>query len=96
MAEEQKRLRDSLSAGMEFSDDDLMAEAACGDERAFAIVVRRHYDPLRALALRFSGSEAEAEDVVQETFVAAWKAAPDWQPGRAHGRRRCESLRRVQ
>lgn len=83
MAEEQRRLRDPMSAGAEASDDDLMAQAACGDERAFGVIVRRHYDPLKALALRFSGFEGEAEDVVQEAFVAAWRAAPDWEPGRA-------------
>lgn len=83
MAEKHRQLRDPESAPAEWTDDDLMAKAGFGDERAFAVIVRRHYDPLKTLALRFSGFEAEAEDVVQETFVAAWRAAPDWKPARA-------------
>lgn len=27
--------------------------------------------------------EAEAEDVVQETFIRLWRFAPDWKPGKA-------------
>lgn len=27
--------------------------------------------------------QTEAEDVAQETFLSAWRMAPDWEPGRA-------------
>ncbi len=36
-----------------------------------------------ALARRMLADPAEAQDVAQETFIRAWKAAPTWRPGRA-------------
>jgi RNA polymerase sigma-70 factor (ECF subfamily) len=52
-----------------------------GDERALAEIVRRHGPRLRALALRFSGDRGAADDILQETFLAAWRHAGKWQPG---------------
>ena len=40
---------------------------------AFARLVRRHEHELRAHCLRIVGSVAEAEDMVQETFLRAWR-----------------------
>ena len=39
----------------------------------FQSLVERHARPLFRLAYRISGSEAEAEDLVQETFLKAWR-----------------------
>lgn len=39
----------------------------------FQMLVERHTRPLFRLAYRISGSEAEAEDLVQETFLKAWR-----------------------
>jgi RNA polymerase sigma-70 factor (ECF subfamily) len=63
------------------TDEVLTARVAGGDNRAFGEIVRRHGGRLRALALRFSGGAAEADDIVQETFVRFWKTAAKWQPG---------------
>jgi RNA polymerase sigma-70 factor (ECF subfamily) len=54
-------------------DDRLLARAARGGAKgraALAELLERHRPRLRALALRLTRSEAEAEDVVQDTFVA--------------------------
>lgn len=44
-----------------------------GDPAAFARLVSRHQRMIHALAYRMTGSLAEAEDLAQETFIAAWK-----------------------
>ncbi len=62
-------------------DDALMARVAGGDQRAFAEIVRQHTGRLRALAIGFSGTTAEADDIVQDTFVSVWRRAGDWKPG---------------
>ncbi|WIV56632.1 RNA polymerase sigma factor [Amycolatopsis nalaikhensis] len=55
-------------------DADLLARAACGDEGAFGTLVRRHTPRMYRVALRITGSAAEAEDVVQESWLAAWRS----------------------
>lgn len=42
------------------------------DPTAFASVVRRHTPLVRATAMRLLHCRADADDVVQETFLAAW------------------------
>ncbi len=64
-------------------DDALMARVAAGDQRAFSRLVARHGPKAQALAHRFTGSAAEAEDIVQEAFWRVWRAAGRWQPGGA-------------
>ncbi|MDR4306513.1 sigma-70 family RNA polymerase sigma factor [Chelatococcus sambhunathii] len=64
-------------------DDALMARVAAGDQRAFARLVARHGPKAQALAHRFTGSAAEAEDIVQEAFWRVWRAAERWRPGGA-------------
>ncbi|WP_161489627.1 RNA polymerase sigma factor, partial [Rathayibacter tanaceti] len=54
------------------SDRMLVIRAAAGDDRAFATIVRRYSSLLRATAARTLGSSADVDDVVQETFLAAW------------------------
>jgi len=52
-------------------DGDLVALAASGDGAAFSELVQRHQDKVYALALHLLRDPAEAEEVVQETFLAA-------------------------
>jgi RNA polymerase sigma-70 factor (ECF subfamily) len=63
------------------SDEALALRVAAGDQRAFAEIVRRHGGRLRALAVRFVGGAAEADDIVQEAFLSFWRTAGRWQPG---------------
>src|SRR6266540_4213393 len=50
--------------------------AASGDLDAFADVTRRFQHMAFGYALSFVSNFQEAEDVVQEAFVAAWYALP--------------------
>ena len=54
-----------------------MAQAAAGDSRAFAQLVRAHQGYLRKLLGRVCrGDQARADDLAQEAFVRAWRALP--------------------
>ena len=45
--------------------------------------MRKHLPRIVGLARRMLSDAAEAEDVAQETFIRAWRMAPDWTPGAA-------------
>jgi RNA polymerase sigma-70 factor (ECF subfamily) len=51
---------------------DLIARAQAGDEEAFHQLVDRHQRELHVHCYRILGSIEDAEDQVQETFLAAW------------------------
>ena len=52
---------------------DLIARAQAGDEVAFRHLVDRHRRELHVHCYRILGSAEDAEDQVQETFLAAWQ-----------------------
>jgi RNA polymerase sigma-70 factor (ECF subfamily) len=68
-------------ATSEESDEALATMTAAGDQRAFREIVRRHGGRMRALALRFAGGRAEADDIVQDAFLSFWRTASRWKPG---------------
>lgn len=58
------------------SEESLIRAAALGDRIAFDDLVRRHLKPLLRYATRLTGSVTTAEDITQETFLAAWRGLP--------------------
>jgi RNA polymerase sigma-70 factor, ECF subfamily len=58
----------------EDSDRILVERIQRGDKVACAECIERHSPGVYRVALRLTGNEAEAEDVVQETFLSAFKA----------------------
>jgi RNA polymerase sigma-70 factor (ECF subfamily) len=58
---------------MEWSDETAVARARAGDTEAFRVLVERHSRPLFRLAFRMTGNEQDAEDVVQETLLRAFR-----------------------
>jgi RNA polymerase sigma-70 factor (ECF subfamily) len=59
----------------------LVSRARDGDRAAFEELVRRHADRLYAVVLRLCADAGEAEDVVQDSFLRAWRGI-----GRFEGR----------
>lgn len=59
---------------MELSEAELVARAARGDGTAFEAIMRRHNQLLFRTARSIVQSDAEAEDVVQEAYLNAWRA----------------------
>ena len=57
-------------------DRELVERAQKGDGTAFAQLVDRHQRQLYRLALRMTGSEADAQEVLQEAFLNAYQKLP--------------------
>jgi RNA polymerase sigma-70 factor (ECF subfamily) len=58
---------------MELSDSVAVAQARAGDPGAFRVLVERHSRNLFRLAYRMTGHPQDAEDVVQDTFLRAYR-----------------------
>lgn len=63
----------------------LVEQARGGDLRAYEALVQDHTDRAFGLALRIVRSKPDAEEVVQDAFVRAWKALPGFRADAAFG-----------
>ena len=59
---------------MEPSENELVERARGGDDDAFRVLVERHSRSVYRSAYRVTGNSADADDVVQETFLRAYRA----------------------
>lgn len=66
-------MTDSVTTG----DAELVARAAGGSEHAFRLLYRAYVRPVYWIAHRMLGNPGDAEDIVQETFLIAWRKLPD-------------------
>ncbi|MGC0314427.1 RNA polymerase sigma factor [Kitasatospora acidiphila] len=65
-------------------DDELIARLAGGDDVALRELFHRHA-PWLAARLRMVLPAADVEDVLQETFLGAWRSARNYRPQEAAG-----------
>lgn len=73
-----------MDAGGPGTDPDLPARFRAGDEDAIRAVHREFGGAVRTVARSVVGADL-ADEVVQETFVKAWRAAASFDPGRELG-----------
>jgi RNA polymerase sigma-70 factor (ECF subfamily) len=62
------------------ADADLVARIHARDEDALALAYDRHADAIYGSLVRFLGDRESAEDVVQETYLALWQRAHQFDP----------------
>jgi RNA polymerase sigma-70 factor (ECF subfamily) len=58
---------------MEMTDGAVVSLARAGDPDAFRLLVERHSQPIFRVAYRMTGNEHDADDVVQEAFLRAYR-----------------------
>jgi RNA polymerase sigma-70 factor (ECF subfamily) len=58
---------------MQLDDAAAVLRARTGDQEAFRVLVERHSRSLYRLAFRMTGRAEDAEDIVQDTFIKAYK-----------------------
>lgn len=64
------------------TDADLLGRSAKGDRDAFSQLYDRFSRPLFAVAVRILSNQSEAEDIVQDVFIALWEKAGSFEATR--------------
>jgi RNA polymerase sigma-70 factor, ECF subfamily len=86
------RLRLGMAGGPPNPDDDaaidaaLVAAMANGDRDALSQLYERHSGLLLGLAMRIVRDRREAEDLLHDVFLEAWRSAKDFDPKRGRVR----------
>ncbi len=66
---------------MESDDAALLAQIREGSDRAFNLLIDRHQQAVRGFLRRLLANAADADDIAQETFLAAWEGVGRYQGG---------------
>lgn len=69
---------DRRSRLSELTDVELVQRAQSGNSRAFEALLRRHERAMFGTSLRLLVRPGDAEDAVQEAFIAAWRRLPEF------------------
>jgi RNA polymerase sigma-70 factor (ECF subfamily) len=67
-----------VAAGDRPADDALVCKAQEGDRAAFDQLVRKYQGKLLRVLSRMTYDQADAQDIVQETFIRAYRALPSF------------------
>ncbi|MBT3317496.1 sigma-70 family RNA polymerase sigma factor [bacterium] len=65
---------------MTVTDDKLMEQISSGQEAAFRLLVQRWESPLFGFLWRMTGSEDDARDLCQDTFVTVYSRSSEYKP----------------
>src|SRR5215469_13062684 len=66
---------------MEDNDETLVERIREGSERAFNLLIDRHQQAVRGFLRRLMATDADADDVAQDTFLAVWEGAGGYRSG---------------
>lgn len=75
-----------MADGDDADDAALVQAMAGGDRAALARLYERHSSILLGLAMRIVRERREAEDLLHDVFLEAWRAAKDFDPNRGRVR----------
>lgn len=62
-------------------DEILVRQTLAGDDDAFATLARRHRDRIARMVSRFAANAQEAEDLLQDIFLRAWRKLGQFRAG---------------
>lgn len=62
-----------MPSGQIYNETELLRRIADGDQSAFSELFRRYFDQLYLVIFKYTQRNADAEDIVQTTFVKAWE-----------------------
>lgn len=69
-----------MATSQDAADREMLAQAAGGDQAAFAKLYDRLSGPLYSLAVRMLSDANEAQDAIQEVFIQIWRRAAKYDP----------------
>ena len=69
-----------MATSQDAADREMLAQAAGGDQAAFAELYDRLSGPLYSLAVRMLSDANEAQDAIQEVFIQIWRRAAKYDP----------------
>ena len=72
-----------MATSQDAADREMLAQAAGGDQAAFAKLYDRLSGPLYSLAVRMLSDANEAQDAVQEVFVQIWRRGAKYDPAQS-------------
>lgn len=66
------------NTGMRNSDQALIRAVLAGDKEAYGVLVERHGESMFRVAFRITDSEADAEEIAQETFLRGYRSLAEF------------------
>jgi RNA polymerase sigma-70 factor (ECF subfamily) len=65
---------------MEVDESDLIKQSVAGDESAYQLLLEKHLPSLSNYVMRMMANTAEADDIIQETFIRLWTRGSKFNP----------------
>lgn len=68
---------------MGVDETDLIKQSVSGDESAYQLLLEKHLPSLSNYVMRMTANSAEADDIIQETFIRLWSLGSRFNPEKA-------------